>query len=513
MSRPTWLQASFLLMGLTLLSRLMGYFRDTMVALRFGASATTDAYLIAFTLPSYLVGIISGAINAVLLPQVARRLAQDDQSGAWRLVMGAVGWVTIATLALVGLLELLAPVVLHLLAPGFRPPELALAVSLARILLFYVFFSSLAYLFGAVLNAHHRFVYAALAPSLMSGAAVAVMLFMAHPPIHLVALALLVGSVLQLLVQLLPLLGQGLRYLAWPRLADPGVRHMVRLSVPTFASNSVGSGNVMIDRIFGSTLATGSIAALAFADRVVQVPFGVFGAAVSTALFPRFAEALESKQPERLVRAFAGGVRLIVLITFPVAALMLFLAPPLIDLLFRHGAFTQQAANLTALCLRAYALALIPYSLNMVMMRVYYSLERTAELALLGVGMLALNAIGDAILVRLMGAPGIALATVLVEGSFSLLLISRLRPRLPGLGLRTLLRAAWPVGLAAVLSGALAAGLGGFLPTASTVQAAVATAAGVLVLAVSFYLFCRLFRVPEARRMGELRALLSNRAP
>ncbi|MHB1505770.1 MAG: murein biosynthesis integral membrane protein MurJ, partial [Sulfobacillus sp.] len=374
--------------------------------------------------------------------------------------------------------------------------------------LLYVFFSSLAYLFGAVLNAHHRFVYAALAPSLLSGAAVAVMVFMAHPPIHLVALALLIGSVLQLLLQLLPLLRSALRYLAWPRLGDPAVRHMVRLSVPTFASNSVGSGNVMIDRIFGSTLATGSIAALAFADRVVQVPFGVFGAAVSTALFPRFAEALESKQPGRLVRAFSGGVRLIVLITFPVAALMLFLAPPLIDVLFRHGAFSQQAANLTALCLRAYALALIPYSLNMVMMRVYYSLEKTAELALLGVGMLALNAIGDAILVRLMGAPGIALATVIVEGSFSWLLISRLRPRLPGLDLKALIRAAAPVALAALLAGALAALVSGLFPVASTLQAAVATAAGVVVLVLLFYGFCRGLRVPEARRLKDLRRLL-----
>ncbi len=228
-------------MGLTLLSRLMGYFRDTMIALRFGASATTDAYLIAFTLPSYLVGIISGAINAVLLPQVARRLSADDQVGAWRLVAGAVGWVSLSTAVLIAVLELGAPVVLHLLAPGFRPSELALAVSLARILLLYVFFSSLAYLFGAVLNAHHRFVYAALAPSLLSGAAVAVMVFMANPPIHLVALALLAGSVLQLLIQVLPLVRSGLSYLAWPRLSDPGVRHMVRLSVPTFASNSVGS--------------------------------------------------------------------------------------------------------------------------------------------------------------------------------------------------------------------------------------------------------------------------------
>ncbi len=513
MSRPTWLQASFLLMGLTLLSRLMGYFRDTMIALRFGASATTDAYLIAFTLPSYLVGIISGAINAVLLPQVARRLSADDQVGAWRLVAGAVGWVSLSTAVLIAVLELGAPVVLHLLAPGFRPAELALAVSLARILLLYVFFSSLAYLFGAVLNAHHRFVYAALAPSLLSGAAVAVMVFMANPPIHLVALALLAGSVLQLLMQVLPLVRSGLSYLAWPRLSDPGVRHMVRLSVPTFASNSVGSGNVMIDRIFGSTLATGSIAALAFADRVVQVPFGVFGAAVSTALFPRFAEALESKQPGRLVRAFSGGVRLIVLITFPVAALMLFLAPPLIDVLFRHGAFTQQAADLTALCLRAYALALIPYSLNMVMMRVYYSLEKTAELAVLGVGMLALNAIGDAILVRVMGAPGIALATVLVEGSFSWLLISRLRPHLPGLDLRSLVRASAPVALSAVLAGAVASVVSGLLPVASTLQAAGATLAGVVVLACLFYGFCRGLRVPEARRLGELRALLAPQKP
>lgn len=494
-------------MGLTILARLMGFFRDTLIALRFGASPATDAYIVAFTLPNFLVAVLSGALNSVLVPKVASLVSAGQTKKAWDIIFSSFLWLTAVATLLILLLWVFSDRVVALLAPGFPPAEAALAASLARILLGFVFFSVSAYLAGAVLNAHHRFAFAALGPAVMSGAAVIALLVLPHPPITLLADALLVGSMLQFVLEVSPLLPSIMQNKGRPHPLEGEVLRMGKLSVPVLVSSSVGSGNTIVDRIFGSSLAAGSITSLAFADRVIQVPFGVFGAAVSTALFPRFAETLAASDKESFTRLVMAGLRLVVLVTFPVTAAVLALAPPIIDVLFRHGAFTSQAAALTALCLRAYAFALIPYSLNIVLTRAYFAFEATLYIGMASVGMLVLNAVADALLVRVMGAPGLALATVVVEGTYATILISGLLRRLPDFRFGKFAKETVPVAAMAAL-----AGLGAFLASGLIVpvgfrQAALSLLLGVAVLLIVSGSLGYVLKIPEVRRIarGRLR--------
>jgi len=497
--RPGWFQASIALMALTAFSRILGYFRDTMIAYRFGASTATDAFLVAYTVPAFIVSIIGGALNSVLVPRVVAHRTQGNDAKAWAIIYAALFWLVVASLVFCVGFSIVAVPLLDVLAPGFPTPEKLLAASLVQVLMAYVFFSIIGFFLGAVLNAHHRFVYAAIAPSLASLAAVVALFVDAHPAIELVAWALLVGAILQVLLQAFPLLPEALSHRSRPPVRDPEMRRMGRLSGPVFLSSAVSSANIITDRLFASLLPTGSITALAFSLRVIQVPIGVFGLAVSTVLYPRFAEALAADDRPEFTRLLERGIRLVVLLTFPLTAALLALSGPFIDVLFRHGAFTQAASSLTALCLDGFAVSLIPSSLLLLLTRAYFTFEATSYVGIVSTFTLVLNAVADYVGAKYFAAPGIAMATVLVTGAFMVVLIAGLRRHLPDFTPAGIARSALPVAAASALGGVAATLIAGVVRSVTFSGALLAGGMGLVACFAVAALVALAMNVPEAR--------------
>lgn len=497
--RTGWFQASIALMALTAFSRLLGYFRDTMIAYRFGASTATDAFLVAYTVPAFIVSIIGGALNSVLVPRVVAHRTQGNEARAWAIIYAALFWLVVASLVFCIGFSIVAVPLMDALAPGFPTPEKLLAASLVQVLMAYVFFSIIGFFLGAVLNAHHRFVYAAIAPSLASLAAVVALLVDAHPAIELVAWALLVGAILQVLLQAFPLLPEALRHRRRPPVRDPEMKRMGRLSGPVFLSSAVSSANIITDRLFASLLPTGSVTALAFSLRVIQVPIGVFGLAVSTVLYPRFAEALAAGDRPEFTRLLERGIRLVVLLTFPLTAALLALSGPLIDVLFRHGAFTQAASSLTALCLDGFAISLIPSSLLLLLTRAYFTFEATSFVGIVSTFTLVLNAVADYVGAKYLAAPGIAIATVLVTGAFMVVLVAGLKRHLPDFTPAGVARSALPVAVASALGGVAAALIARGVRSVTFPGAILSGGVGLIACFAVASLVALAINVPEAR--------------
>lgn len=414
--RTSFARTSALLVAATLMSRLIGFFRDMVIAAKFGANGLTDAYNVANSLPNFLNGVLQGGLSSVVVPTVSPHFGRGDLRRAYGLVNALALYAGVVSALLVLAVTLLAPQVVSALAPGMSHRDVAAGARLARILIWTVAFGVYFYLGAAALVADDRYFYMSVGPIFMSGSATALLLAVRHPPIVLLAVGLLIGSVLQFAFVAVPNLRHWRHYppLGETRAGDPEVRRMLRRSVPALVSGAVGQVNAIVDRWVGSLLVPGSITEVTLANRVAQVPLGLFGYAISNASFPALARAYEAGETERVRDLLARDLRVVLLLTVPVMAEMVVLAYPIASAAYRHGHLTPAAARVIGAALVWYALCLVPFGVRTVLNRGFFLTGATRILANMSVVLVLLNAAGDFLFAKVagMGAPGLAFGTM-----------------------------------------------------------------------------------------------------
>ena len=347
--------------SMTLLSRILGFARDAIIARVFGAGMLTDAFFVAFKIPNLLRRLFAeGAFSQAFVPILAEYKSRRGHDATQTLV-NQVG--TILTLALVGvaLLGVVgAPWVAYVSAPGFRadPDKFALTVSLLRITFPYIVFISLVALAAGILNTHSKFSVPAFAPVLLNVAMIGAALWLApyfDPPVLALGWGVALGGVLQLAWMLPHLLK--IRMLPRPtrHFDDPGVRRVLRLMAPATLGVSVAQISLLINTIFASFLASGSVSWLYYADRLMEFPAGMLGVALGTILLPSLARHYADDNPGDYSKLLDWGLRLTLLLALPAAAALAVLAVPLITTLFHYGAFTATDVTMTQRALIAYS--------------------------------------------------------------------------------------------------------------------------------------------------------------
>lgn len=354
--------------GMTLLSRILGFARDFVVARAFGAGLATDAFFVAFKLPNLLRRLFAeGAFSQAFVPilgeyknkrgdEVTRELV-DHVAGILVLILSAVTVVGIAT----------APLLVWISAPGFAADagKFDLTVTLTRITFPYILFMSLVALAGGILNTWSRFALPAFTPVLLNLSFIGMALFAApyfEPPVLVLAWAVFIGGVLQLGLQLPAL--KKIAMLPRPTLdwriawKDEGVRRILKLMAPALVGVSVSQISLLINTIFASFLKNGSVSWLYYADRLMEFPSGMLGVALGTILLPSLSKYHASENHTEYSRLLDWGLRLTLLLAAPAALALALLAVPLIATLFFHGAFTGNDVFQTRSALVAYSLGL-----------------------------------------------------------------------------------------------------------------------------------------------------------
>ncbi len=429
MSGHSLAKASSMLLVLFVLSRLLGFVREQVIAALLGASVQSDAFVVAATIPftfSFIIGVSAG--NA-LLPVYTSRLQDPGRARLASTVIYAVGALT-ALLTAAG--WAFTPQVVGVLAPGLAGEARQLALSCTRIMLPSTLLLTLGFLCKAVLNAHREFKVPAMAPVWQN----AVFLLLIVPLGGLLGPGLawctLAGAAVFYLYNLPAMARCGIPLRPLVDLRDQDVRRVVAMTVPAVLTTLVTRGFIFVDRWFASHLAEGSIAALSFANRVRELPYGMFVAAVSTVLFPALAAAAGRGDMRLLRERTAAGLRLVALVTYPCAALLLVLAVPVVRLLFERGAFDASATAATAAAMGFYALSVAAMSANSVLTYTFLSLRDAVLPMWAGIAGLAVNIALDCLLVVPMGHAGLALGNTVgffVTAAFFLAALAR---RLPG---------------------------------------------------------------------------------
>ncbi len=408
---------------MTLLSRVLGLVRDVCIAWFLGASASADAFFIAFKIPQFLRRLFAeGAFSQAFVPVLSEYREQRTHSEVQAFI-NAVGGVLGSSLIMVSVLAVVAaPVVTAVFAPGFLndPEKYQLTTELVRITFPYLFLISMTGFAGAILNSYGRFAIPAFTPiwlniSLIVGA-VWVSGYM-ETPVMALAWAVLVAGAVQLAFQMPSL--YRLKLLPKPTLdtKHDGMRRVLLLMVPALFGVSVSQINLLLDTVLASFLPTGSVAWLYYSDRLVELPLGVFGIAIATVILPSLSRKHTAAAHDSFSQTLEWGLRFVFLVGVPAMVALIILAEPILATLFEYGKTTAADIKMSSLSLQAYALGLLPFMLIKILATGYYSRQDTKTPVKIGIiAMLSNMVLNIAFLVPLyywfnVGHVGLALAT------------------------------------------------------------------------------------------------------
>jgi putative peptidoglycan lipid II flippase len=431
-------RAALVVSAATLVSRVLGFLRDLVVAQTFGAGPATDAFFVAFRLPNLLRRLVAeGALSSAFIPVFTEYLTTRPVAETRRMFRAVTGAMVVVLLALTLAGVLAAPLLVRVLAPGFFAAAATgtLTVRLARLMFPYLFFMGLAALAMGMLNAHRHFVSPALAPIMLNlaiiGAVLGLVPRLGEPILGLVA-GVLVGGLGQVLLQLPALARRGFLVVpAWePR--HPAMVRIVRLMTPVAVGQSANQLNLLVDTVIASFLVGGSVSYLYYADRLVEFPQGVFAIAIATAVLPTLAEQAAGDDRRALQATLSFALRLAGFVTMPAAVGLFVLREPLVRVLYQRGQFGAPETAETAWALGFYAVGLVGFASVKIAVQAFYALGDTRTPVKVAVGAMVLNSVLALALALPLRHGGLALATSCSSTANALALTWLLRRRLGG---------------------------------------------------------------------------------
>jgi len=368
-------------------SRVLGLIREQVFAGLFGAGFAIDAFVVAFRIPNLLRDLFAeGALSAAFVTVFTDYSTNRGAEATWRLASNVLVFFTllISALTLAGIYW--AEPVVNLLAPDFGliAGKTELTVQLTQIMMPFLLFVSLAAVVMGILNTKGRFFVPAMSSTFFNLGSIVGGLFLAwlfprfgQPAIAGMAWGTLIGGLLQLLMQVPTLFKVGFRFRFACNPLDPGLRRILLLMLPATIGLSATQINIFVNTNFAASCAEGSVSWLNYAFRLVQLPIGVFGVALSIAVMPVLAKQAAQKDLASLKQTFTSSLVLVFALAVPATAGLVLLAQPIIRLIFEHGAFTASDTIQTADALTYYAIGLFAYSAIKVMVPVFYAINTT----------------------------------------------------------------------------------------------------------------------------------------
>lgn len=408
MKTPSMLRGVLSFSSMTMISRVLGLGRDIAMSHVFGASAATDAFVIAFRIPNFMRRLFAeGSFSTAFVPvftEVKQTRSHAELKVLTARAAGTLGGVLLIITAL-GLI--FAPQVATLFAPGAidEPHKFDLTIDLLRLTFPYLLFVSLTALAGGVLNSFHRFGLPAITPVILNICMIAGALWLApHLQVPIMALgwAVLAAGALQLLF-LLPAM-RGLGLLVLPRWGwnHPDVRRIMRLMVPTLFGSSVAQLNLLLDTIVVSLLITRSQTWMYQSTRFLELPLGVFGVALGTVILPALSRHYVATDRAAFSRALDWGLRITLLIALPAMFALLLLAEPLVATFFQNGQYTAFDTRMTALAIVALSFGVPAIALVRTLLPAFYSRQDTKTPVRAGVVTLVVNMLFNFALIALL---------------------------------------------------------------------------------------------------------------
>lgn len=427
----------------TMASRVLGLVRDQVLAFFFGAGNAMDAFNVAFRIPNLLRDLFAeGAMSAAFVPTFTRRLTTGGRHEAWKLGNQVLNALLLVTSLLVVAGIVYSEPLVTLLASDYAavPGKFGLTVAMTRIMMPFLTMIAVAVACMGMLNALQRFFVPAFAPAMFNVGTIAGVLVLvpvlrayAIEPIYAVAVATLIGGLLQAVVQMPLLRREGYRYQFTLDFRDPGLREVIVLMGPGVLGLAAVQINVLVNTWLATGQGTGAVSWLNYAFRLMYMPIGIFGLSIATAALPAMSQHAAREDRAAMQQTLSSGLRMMLMLNVPATAGLVALAAPIVDLLFRRGHFTTADTAATAAAVIAYAPGLVGYSAVKLAVPTFYALKESRTPVIVSAATVGLNIVLNLTLVRVMGYRGLALGTALSALFNAGMLLALLRRRVGGL--------------------------------------------------------------------------------
>lgn len=431
MSRQLF-KSTVIVSSMTMISRILGFVRDMLLARIFGVDASTDAFYIAFKIPNFLRRLFTEGAFAQAFVPVLSDYKEHGSTVALKLFIDKTGGTLAILLMLMSIAGMIfAPVLITIFAPGFNwsGGQYELAVELLRIILPYLFFIASVAFAGGILNTHGKFAIPAITPVLLNICMIAAAIWLAPlmpQPILALAWGVFAAGGVQLLVQFPALMRLGLL----PRLRfgfnDPGVKKFMALMLPAIFGASVSQINLLLDSVMATFLKPGSVSWLYYSDRLVEFPLGIIGIALATVILPGLSKSHVSGNAEKFSQALDWGLRWVLLIGLPTSTGLVVLARPILSSIFQYGEFSSRDVIFSSQSLMAYAFGLLGFMLIKILAPGFTARQDMRTPVKFGIYSLIANIVLSVLLMFPLAHGGLALATSLAAFLNAGLLLRRL---------------------------------------------------------------------------------------
>jgi len=438
-SQPSIMKSTSILSVGTLSSRILGFFRDVILAKVLGTGLRAEAFFVAFKIPNLFREFIGeGATNAALVPVFTEYLENKERQDFWQFVsvILILGLMVLSAITILGIA--LTPILVRGVAPGFMedPLKLSLAIRLTKWLFPYLVFIGLTAYSVGILHTFRSFVVPAFSPCLLNIAIIVSALISSQTmkePVFGLAIGVLIGGILQLGVQIPPLLKLGMRLTKPKTLCHPGAIQTGKLLLPRMVGSGVYQLTVLIDTFCASLamiVGVGGVAAIYFANRLIQFPLGIFGVSMASAALPDLSKFAFQKDMVSFKQVVRFLLRNVFLMMGPSTLFLFFLAHPIIQVLFQRGAFDAYSTYITASTLRFYALGLISFAGIKILVTAFYALQDTKTPVKVAGLSLGINTVLNFMLMVPLKISGIALASSIAATIHFLILLWKLNKKL-----------------------------------------------------------------------------------
>lgn len=525
MSKGSFARAAGIMVVAVFLSRVLGLVRESIIAAQFGQSAATDVYQAAFKIPDLLYFMIAGgALSSAFVPVFTDYLTRGKEEEAWRIYSTVASLMGLVITVFIIIGEVLARKLVPILAaPGFPPDQLDQTAYLTRILLPAQFCFFIGGLTMGTLYARKQFLVPALGPIIYNLGIICGGLFLAHS-FGIVGLTLgaLAGAITgNFLLQIWYSARIGIRFRFCLDFKHPGVQKVFALMLPVILGLSLVQVDFLINSWFASFLPAGSLSALGYANRLMQLPLGIFGQAAGIAALPVLSSLASAERWEEYRDTLSFGVRSVFFFTIPSSLLMMVLAQPLVAFMFQAGEFTAADTTHAAVAMVYYAIGIFAWGGQALIARGFYALQDTRTPVIIGTIMTVIFIPLNWALMKPMGHGGLALATSIMAVLYLIAISYVLARRVRGIGAWRIINSTARITAASALAAAAAwftaQVAGGHFNTGSTLSVKLAAGVqlipGLAVGAVVYVVMCVALKVEEAQLFfGKLRSRVRRRS-
>lgn len=500
-------KATLWIMVGTMLSKVLGFFREIVLANFYGTSSHADVFLVTLNIPGLIIAVIGSAIATMYIPiyiDTKEKLGEEEAMKFTNNMLNICCVIAII-IALLGLI--FTKEFIEILAGGFEGAKFDTAVTFTKIMMPGVIFLSASKLFSSYLQANDSFTIPALIGIPYNVIIILSIIISAFTDFRFLAIGALIAMASQMLFQIPFASKKSFKYKPYLNIKEDTIKEMSILVLPMLVGVAIGQLNIAVDRALATTLGDGPVSALNFAARLNDFVMALFVASIITVIYPKLSKLSNGDNKEGFINTIVKTSNCITLMVLPIAVGAIVLAEPIVRILFQRGQFDATSTHMTSVALQLYSIGLIAVAIRDILIRTFYSLSDTKTPMINGSIALLINIILNFSLINIMGYAGLALSTSIASIITVILLFRSLKKKQGYFGGDKIVKTGIKSLVASVVMGAITLfaykNLYAFIGS-SKIEEIIAVGLAVAIGAVVYALLIVLFKVEEVNLVFDM---------